>query len=68
MITLDKDFGELAVGRSQAHSGVVRLVGIAAHSQGSACVRVLRDFGEELAGGALLTVETGRIRIRTREA
>ena len=36
IVTLDKDFGELAVVRGNAHHGIVRLVGFRADEQGSA--------------------------------
>jgi hypothetical protein len=41
LVTLDKDFGELAVVRKQPHSGIVRLVGFGAREQAMACHRVL---------------------------
>jgi predicted nuclease of predicted toxin-antitoxin system len=37
LVTLDKDFGELAVARGHPHSGIVRLVGFRAAEQGPAC-------------------------------
>jgi predicted nuclease of predicted toxin-antitoxin system len=33
LVTLDKDFGELAIVRKHPHSGIVRLVGFAARDQ-----------------------------------
>ena len=36
VLTLDKDFGELAVVRGQAHSGIVRLVGFTSAQQATA--------------------------------
>lgn len=64
LVTLDKDFGELAVVRRTPHSGIVRLVGFAAHEQGKVCVFLLQTYLEELAQGALLTATPGRARIR----
>jgi predicted nuclease of predicted toxin-antitoxin system len=64
LITLDKDFGELAIVRGMRHSGLVRLVGIRAREQGAAAAQALRVHGEELAGGAIVTVEPDRIRVR----
>ena len=64
LVTLDKDFGELAVLRRQRHCGIVRLVGFAARRQGAVCVDVLARYGEDLAGGAVITVEPGRVRVR----
>ena len=35
LVTLDKDFGELAIRRSLPHCGIMRLVNIAARQQGA---------------------------------
>lgn len=64
VITLDKDFGELAMLRKRAHCGIVRLVCVRATEQGRACIEVLEKYGQELAAGALVTVEPGRVRVR----
>lgn len=39
LVTLDKDFGELAVVRGRPHRGIIRLVGFAAREQGPAVDR-----------------------------
>jgi predicted nuclease of predicted toxin-antitoxin system len=64
LITLDKDFGELAVVRRLAHAGIVRLVAFSARAQGDACVEVLSRYGEPLSRGAIVTVERARVRVR----
>jgi predicted nuclease of predicted toxin-antitoxin system len=64
LVTLDKDFGELAVVRGHAHRGIVRLVGIAARQQAEICQAVLALHGSELDRGALITAESSRLRIR----
>jgi predicted nuclease of predicted toxin-antitoxin system len=64
LITLDKDFGELAIRRSLPHCGIVRLVNISARQQGVVCRQVLGQYGDELPRGAIITVEAGRVRIR----
>ena len=64
LVTLDKDFGELAVLYGQSHSGIVRLVNWSARQQAQACLSVLDRYGEELGQGALVTAEPGRVRIR----
>jgi predicted nuclease of predicted toxin-antitoxin system len=66
-VTLDKDFGELAVVLGHPHSGIIRLVGFGAREQAVACLRVLELHGEELSKGALVTVRQDRIRIRPAE-
>ena len=64
LITLDKDFGELAVVRAQPHVGIVRLVEIPARRQGPVCAVVLERYGPVLARGAIVTVEPARVRVR----
>ena len=64
LITLDKDFGELAIRRSLPQSGIVRLVNLSARQQGAVCRQVLAQYGDELTRGAIITVEAGRVRIR----
>ena len=67
LVTIDKDFGELAIVRGMAHSGIIRLVDISAKRQASVCLHVLRAYGEELVQGAIVTAVPGRLRIRPPE-
>lgn len=64
LITLDKDFGEWAVLHGRPHSGIVRIVGHRSGQQGDVCLHVLQRYAQELAAGALVTVEPGHVRIR----
>lgn len=64
LVTLDKDFGELAIVRGLAHCGIVRLVGFGAREQAAACARVLALRGSELATGAIATASPGQLRLR----
>lgn len=64
LITLDKDFGELAVVRGQAHAGIIRLVILSTSQQAPTCLMALNRYGTELQSGAIVTVEPGRVRIR----
>ncbi len=64
LVTLDKDFGELAVLRGRKHSGILRLVGISAHRQAIVCLEVPTKHGSDLLAGAIITAEAGRLRIR----
>ena len=68
LVTLDKDFGELAIVLGHPHSGIIRLVGFRAREQALACLRVLELHGAELQKGALVTVKPDRIRIRPPDA
>ena len=54
LLTLDKDFGELAVLRGKPHSGILRLVDISARSQASVSLHVLKHYGDELLYGQRL--------------
>ena len=64
LVTLDKDFGELAVLYRRPHAGIVRLVNLRAQDQGSVCAAVLRRYGPELEQGAIVTADAQRVRIR----
>ncbi|MGH7139044.1 MAG: DUF5615 family PIN-like protein [Pirellulales bacterium] len=68
MVTLDKDFGELAVAGRAPPCGIVRLVDIAARAQAGVVLRVLELHGDELQRGAIVTAQPGRLRIRAPEA
>ena len=64
LVTLDKDFGELAVVQRRPHSGIIRLVGIAARRQGAVCIELLDRFGGELQAGAIVTADPSKVRVR----
>jgi predicted nuclease of predicted toxin-antitoxin system len=64
LVTLDKDFGELAIVRGKVHCGIVRLVNISARRQAAVCLEVVGRHQKELEAGAIATAEPGRLRIR----
>lgn len=64
LVTLDKDFGELAIVHGHPHHGILRLVGFSARQQAAACLAVLAAHGDELLAGGIVTAEIGRMRIR----
>ena len=64
LVTLDKDFGELAVAFGHTHCGIVRLVNLPLSKHPSVCVGALKQHGAELAQGAIVTAEPGRLRVR----
>jgi len=66
VVTIDKDFGELAVVHRLPHRGIVRLVGFSASQQGTAASDALAKYAAELSGGAIVTVERHRVRVRAR--
>lgn len=68
LITLDKDFGELAVVHNRPHGGIIRLVDISATQQGRVCCHVLARLAGELEQGAIVTAEPTRLRVRPRQS
>jgi predicted nuclease of predicted toxin-antitoxin system len=64
LVTLDKDFGELAIVHQKPHSGIIRLVNISATKQAEYCHNVLSKFQKELSTGAIITVDNTKVRIR----
>jgi predicted nuclease of predicted toxin-antitoxin system len=67
LVTLDKDFGELAVVRGLPHAGIVRLVDLSLRVQAESCLRVLELHGSEIERGGIATAEPGRLRVRPAE-
>lgn len=67
LVTLDKDFGEIAIVQGAPHSGIVRLVNLSVKMQADVCVKVLELHGGELQAGAIVTAEAGRLRLRPAE-
>jgi predicted nuclease of predicted toxin-antitoxin system len=64
LVTLDKDFGELAIVHRKRHCGIIRLVNLKAEDQAAICLRILGLYGDELQNGAIVTAEPGRLRVR----
>lgn len=64
LVTLDKDCGELAIVRRLPHSGILRLANLPARQQGLVAARVLSRYCDELQSGAIVTVDSRKIRIR----
>lgn len=64
LVTLDKDFGALAVQHGHPHSGIVRLTNLATREQAVICLHVLTNHETELYSGAIITAERTRLRIR----
>jgi predicted nuclease of predicted toxin-antitoxin system len=64
LVTLDKDFGELAIVFGQLHAGVIRLVNLSTVDQVNICLQILASYQTELDDGALITVDHKRVRIR----
>lgn len=67
LVTLDRDFGELAIIREIPHCGILRLVNLRIRQQPIVCLQVLERYGDELSSGAIVTAGIGRVRIRPAE-
>lgn len=67
LITLDKDFGELAIFRGKPHRGIIRIVNFSALQHGQISLQVLEKYVVELEHCAIITVEKDRVRIRVAE-
>jgi predicted nuclease of predicted toxin-antitoxin system len=68
LVTLDKDFGELAVVFRKPHRGIIRLVDIPAAQQALTCHQILKRYGPILKSGGIVTVDSRRIRLREPES
>lgn len=64
LVTLDKDFGELAIVRGTPHYGIWRLVNIAARQQAAVCLHIIARYGAGLQAGTIITAAPGRLRLR----
>ena len=64
VVTLDKDFGELAIVQGRRHRGIVRVVNFSAEQQATICLSVLARYAAELMKGAIVTAERNRVRVR----
>lgn len=67
LVTLDKDFGELAIVYGVLHAGIIRLTGIKSSEQGPFCKRILEKHPVDLKNRAIITASPDRIRIRLPE-
>lgn len=64
LVTLDKDFGELAVVKGVPHAGIIRIVGGSVTIHGQLVAAALDRYADELLRGAIITIEERRTRIR----
>jgi len=64
VVTLDSDFGQLAIHRGLPHSGILRITKVSVREQASLCEIALRRHGIELELGAIVTVNRKRTRVR----
>lgn len=64
LVTLDKDFGELAILRGHPHCGIIRLAGFRANQMAAAIDHLVSTYHADLAAGAVITADPQKVRIR----
>ena len=64
LVTADKDFGELVFLRRMDCPTIIRLVNIPAKLQREILLGLIQSYKKEIEGGAILTVDRYRVRIR----
>jgi predicted nuclease of predicted toxin-antitoxin system len=64
LVTLDKDFGRLLFLQGRPHAGIVRLAGLSTRQQVQVSLQMLAQYEQKLTQGAVITVESDRVRIR----
>jgi predicted nuclease of predicted toxin-antitoxin system len=68
LVTLDKDFGELAILHGLPHHGIIRIVGFSVRKHASVCLSIINSHQKELELGAIVTAGPGsRLRIRDKD-
>lgn len=63
LVTLDVDFGELAVVQGQLHFGIIRIDGPRAHEYARVCTEALAEYADDLDAGGIVVYEVGRMRL-----
>lgn len=64
LITLDKDFGELAILQGKPHRGIIRIVNFSVKAQGQISLFILEKYRDQLQNNAIITVDPNKVRIR----
>ena len=64
LVTLDKDFGELAIVKGQPYSGIIRLMRFRVAEMAVAIDQILSSHSEKLTDGAIIVATPSKTRIR----
>jgi len=64
LVTLDNDFGELAVRQGVEHSGIIRLSLTSATLEAEVCLEAITAFGPDLIAGGIVTASPQKLRLR----
>jgi predicted nuclease of predicted toxin-antitoxin system len=67
LVTLDKDFGELAVSERMPHAGIIRIVEESVWHHAVMVQRVIDENADALRAAAIIVVEPDRTRVRIEE-
>ena len=67
LVTLDKDFGELAIVKGQAHCGLIRLLGFRVAEMAAVIARLVERHEPSLLAGAIIVATPNKIRVRLSE-
>ena len=63
LVTIDNDFGELAVVHGQLHFCIIRIDGPRAHEYARVVEEALMEYADDLAAGGIVVCEIGRMRL-----
>jgi len=64
LVTLDKDFGELAIVKGMRHRGIIRLNGFRSKEMSTAIHQLVTAYFSDLEGAAIITANPEHVRIR----
>lgn len=64
LVTLDKDFGELAILKGMPHAGIIRMHGFRTSQMAGVIDHLIQRYQTELSSAAIITVTPQRVRIR----
>lgn len=64
LVTLDKDFGNLAILQGQPHCGIIRLVGFRVQAMGPTIRLLLEKYQTQLYQAAIIVATPQQVRIR----
>ncbi len=67
LVTLDEDFGTLAVLHRRPHVGIIRIVEQSVLMHAELCDRTVRDHATQLAAGGIVVVSGSKTRLRPRD-
>ena len=65
LVTLDKDFGELAILKGKPHQGIIRLSGFRAKQLADVIHYILTNYQLDLQSSAIITADPSKIRVRS---